>query len=288
MATVDVVAVAVRALAFIAALQAAGAPLFLWLFGSDLSRAGPSVAALARRSAWFALLATAASQAMVPAQLVGNLRGVFDAPLQLALLASDVGTANAIRLLGLAMIVYGSLKSTRDRAAIALIGATLAVASFAFMGHTATDDGRWYLAALLIVHLSIVAFWFGSLLPLDIVGRHESVQTNGAVVERFSVTAVWLVPFIFVAGFAMSLALLPSFSALWTPYGTLLLAKIAGFAVLMGFASVNKWRFGPALAAGDTGALRGLRLSIRTEWTLIAGILAVTATMTALFSPDVH
>ena len=281
----DVVAVTLRALSFIAVAQAAGIPLFLWLFGDGLHRAGRAGVVLGRRSAAAGLLLTAAHQIVVPAQLLGSLRGIFDAPLQAALLASDAGTANAMRTLGLAMAAAAGYRPGRAGAAAALVGGTLIVVSFAFMGHTVGDDLRWLLAALLILHLLIVAFWFGSLWPLYLVSRLEDLRMNGSIVERFSALAFWLVPIIFVAGLGMALVLLPSLAGLGTPYGMLLIAKIAGFALLMGLAALNKWRLGPSIKTGNARALHALRRSVQAEWALVAAILGITATMTALFSP---
>src|SRR5690606_30516868 len=103
------------------------------------------------------------------------------------------------------------------------------------------------------------------------------------VIERFSIAAVWLVPLILVAGLAMAWVLLPGLASFATPYGALLLAKIAGFAALMALAAANKWRWGPMIAAGRTDALPAFRRSVLAEWALIAGVVSVTAVMTGLF-----
>jgi putative copper resistance protein D len=87
---------------------------------------------------------------------------------------------------------------------------------------------------------------------------------------------------------AMSVVLLEEFSNLWSPYGVALLAKVAGFGLLMGLATLNKWRLGPAIAAGNAASLATFRRSVVAEWCLIAGVLTITATMTLLFSPTHH
>jgi putative copper export protein len=281
----DVLAIGVRALSFVAALQAAGMSLFLWLFGDQLQRALRPIATAAARTALIGLLATLAFQLVEPARLAGSLRGMFDGSLQAALLASDVGTTTAVRLFGLMLVMLGSLRPSRLGAALGVIGSALIVVSFAFMGHTAGHDQRWLLAALLVVHLLIVAFWFGALWPLCLAGRHEELATNARLIDRFSRLAVRAVPLIFVAGFAISFVLLPSLASLRTPYGLLLLSKAAGFAILMGFAALNKWRLAPLIGAGSAAALHTLRRSVLLEWGLIAGILLSTAAMTGLFSP---
>jgi putative copper export protein len=188
-------------------------------------------------------------------------------------------------VLGLALVGFGLLKLSRAGAAAALVGGTLVAASFAFTGHTATSDQHWLLGAVLIVHLLSVIFWFGALLPLYLACRHEDLQTNGVIIEQFSALAIRLVPLIFVAGLVMAAVLVPSLATLRTPYGLLLLAKVGGFALLMGLATLNKWCLGPRIAAGHKHALGAFRASVLTEWGLIAAVLGTTATMTALFSP---
>jgi putative copper resistance protein D len=70
------------------------------------------------------------------------------------------------------------------------------------------------------------------------------------------------------------------------PYGRLLIAKVVGFALLMGLAAANRWRLGPALAERRTGCERQFRRSLAAEYVLIVGILTITAIMTSFFSPD--
>jgi putative copper export protein len=51
-----------------------------------------------------------------------------------------------------------------------------------------------YWAGLLMVHLLIVAFWFGGLWPLYVVSLRETPTQAAVVIERFSAVAAWLVP----------------------------------------------------------------------------------------------
>jgi putative copper export protein len=283
---VDTLAIGVRTLSFVAALQAAGMTFFLWLFGDELLHSARPIAGAAARTAGIGLLATLAYQLIEPARLAGSLSGVLDGSLQAALLASPLGTATTVRLLGLVLVALGALAQARMGAAVCLIGGTLIAVSFAFMGHTATHDQRWFLVPLLVVHLLIVAFWFGALRPLQLVGRYEDLARNARIIERFSKVATFFVPAIFVAGLMLSFVLVPSVAILGMPYGQLLLAKVAGFALLMALAALNKWRFGSQIAGGNAAALRHFRRSVIAEWWLIVAVLIATAAMTGLFSPE--
>lgn len=274
-----------RAAAFVAVLQAAGIPLFLWLFGADVPAAARAVRRLAWLSAAAALLATIAAHAVQPARMTGTFGGVLDGSLHAILLASDAGTAHALRILGLVMILAAAYGGSRLREAAGLAGAMLVATSFAFAGHTVTHDLRWVLACLLVLHVLVAAFWLGSLWPLHLASRVESARSTGDLLERFSASAMRLVPLIFVAGLAMAIVLLEEVAGLLSGYGLLLVGKAAGFAALMGLAALNKWRLGPAISAGRGGALFALRRSLAAEWLLIAAVLGITAVMTAFFSP---
>jgi putative copper export protein len=281
----EIVALGLRAASFVAVLQAAGVAMFLWLFSRSLATSAGKIRSLGVSAAIAGGVFTFAYHLVQPAWMTGSFSGMFDGSLHAMLLISDAGATTAIRILGLVMLVLGLPKPTRLGEASSLIGATLIVVSFGLMGHTAAHDQRWILVTLLVVHLLIIAFWFGALLPLYMAAARETVADNASVIENFSAIAAWLVPIIFVAGLGMSVLLLEEVNNLWTAYGVSLLAKVSGFVVLMGLATLNKWRFAPAIAAGHAPALRNFQRSVAAEWGLIIAVLVVTAVMTGLFSP---
>jgi putative copper resistance protein D len=260
-------------------------PLFLVMFEDTLPRVREAVRLLALRSAWAGFALVVLYELSEPARLTGDLAGLLDLSLQGALLDSPLGTVTAIRAAGLTCVAVGCVYWAGRGAVLATIGSAMVVMSFAFMGHTTEDERRWLTASALIVHLTVVAFWFGALLPLRAATRHESLETNGRLIERFSRVAVRSVPAIFAAGAMLSAALLPSLASLRTGYGSLLLCKVAGFSALMVAAAYNKRRLGPAVKAGDPQALARFGRVVLAEWVAIAVVVAVTATMTGVFSP---
>jgi putative copper export protein len=84
----------------------------------------------------------------------------------------------------------------------------------------------------------------------------------------------------------MAVLLLPNLSALSESYGQLLIAKVVGFALLMGLAAANKWRLGPTLIHGDAQSGRWFRRAVAAEYVLITAVFAITAVMTSFFSPE--
>lgn len=280
----DLAAIVLRSLAYAAALQAAGVPIFFRLCGDALDRSHRPIRAIASLTALGGLVLTALHWALEPIRLTGEPASLLDGSLHSLLLASDAGTAVAVRMLGLALVLAGARQRNAGGETAGFAGAVLIVVSFAFAGHTAADESRWLLAPLLMLHLGVVAFWFGSLIPLLLATLHEGAG-GGVVVERFSRAAIRLVPTILLAGAAMAWLLLPDLAGLVSPYGLSLLGKTLGFTVLMALAAANRWRFGPGISRGDGIALAGFRRTVVFEWCLIFIVIGITVTMTTLYSP---
>jgi len=281
----DIVALALRAASFAAVLQAAGLPLFLALCGAELRRSARPLATFGVRVTSAGLVLALVQQAIEPARLVGSFGGVFDTSLQAMLLQSSVGAATGVRLAGLALLLLRLHIGGRVATWLGALGAAAVVGSFTLMGHTTSHEPRWALAALLAVHISVIALWFGALVPLRIVVATEEPDVAAMVVKRFSRWAVRLVPLILVAGVLLAAFLLPGIRSVGTPFGMALVAKLGGFVVLLGFGAANYWLLGPRLATGGRAAVRALRLSLASEWLIIVFVLMITAVLTGLLSP---
>lgn len=281
----DILSVTLRALGFVAILQAGGAALFLAVFGRDLDAARRGILRLIRVAALAAAILLAAQYLLEPARMAGSLSGVFDGELQGFALHTRAALVVGLRLAGLLLLGWSLRGNGAGMRSYGVAGAALIALSFPAIGHSAEDPARWWLMPLLGLHLLVVEFWFGALLPLVLVGEREPTAVAARVVDRFSKLATWLVPLILVAGLAIAAKLLPDLTALRGPYGVGLVLKVLLFSLLMGLAALNKWRLGPALARGGRTAQLGLRRSIGTECVLIALVLMGTATLTTFWSP---
>jgi putative copper export protein len=282
--TPDLLSVIVRGLGFVALFQAAGAAFFLATFGRSLGHARAAIERLGRTSAVLGALLVLAHLALDAGRLSGDFQGLWDPDLQRLAWFSGSGRSQMQQIFGLLVVLVALWTPGKTHARWASAGAVLSISGFLITGHTTTHSPRPVLAPLLAVHLVVVAFWFGSLIPLALTARRESRTTAVAVLRRFSAVAAVLVPLILVAGVTMAWLLAGSLRILLRPYGELLLAKIAGFGVLMGLAAYNRWRVTPVFAAtGSDAALRG---SITAEYLLIVGVLGITAVLTAFLSPD--
>src|SRR5579859_3497184 len=276
----DVVSVILRALSFVLLFQAAGVAIFVAIFGRRLSSSLAAVGRLGQAAAIAAMVLVAAHHALEAARMAGEMSGMWDPALQGMAWNSPARAALIGRLLGLLLIAAGLNDADGRWTILAVGGAVLATGAFTLTGHTSVNVHRAVLATLLMLHLLVVAFWFGALWPLYLASLRETPARAADIIERFTAVATWLVPVILLAGIVMAVLLLPNLQALSEPYGELLIAKVVGFALLMGLAAANKWRLGPALVHGSVQSGLRFRRSVAAEYVLIATVLAITAVMT--------
>ena len=282
----DVVVLGLRGLAFVAVFQAAGAAVFLWLFARELNASVDAIRSVAKTAALAAAVLTAIHHVLIPARLAGTFAATFDPSLSDLVLESNIGPAHALRLAGLALLAVSLDEPTRRHVIASLIGAGLALASFALMGHTTIHALRLVLAPLLLVHIVSAAFWFGSLWPLYLVANHEPLELAGRVITRFSTLAVRSVPLILMCGAAMTLIFVRRVDALISGYGAMIGVKTLAYLVLLGLAALNRQRLVPEIVGASNAARRAFGTVVRIEWLLLAGVLIATALMTDLFSPE--
>ena len=289
--TPDTASVAVRVIVFVALFQAAGIVIFLRLFGKQLRMSKAAIRHLGMLCAAVGTVALLIHQLIDAARMADEWSGIADQDLQVIAWTSSNASYHITAAAGLVLIGAGMAITAPDKfkpalAGVSLAGVVLATSAFLLTGHTSVHKLRWMLAPLLSVHLLIVAFWFGALLPLALVAKRESNAIAAAVVGRFSTFAGWLVPFIAIVGIPMAWILAEGqASVLRQPYGQLLLSKLAGFMLLMFLAAFNKLRLTPAIAAGVLSAPTALRRAILAEYIVIIAVLGVTATLTTFYSP---
>jgi putative copper export protein len=282
----DAVVISLRAVSFVALFQAAGAALFLAWYEPRLGQSpAQRLRNVARLAALVALVAAVVGYVLTPARMAGDFAGTFDPALESLLLRSNAGTAQIVRVVGLAILLLSLDRFSNINKWGACVGAALALLSFALMGHTAIHPQRWLLAPLLLIHIVVASVWLGALAGLHAAAREQGAA-SGPLVARFSRHATYAVPAIFVCGAVMSALFIRSLDELATAYGAMVLGKSVAFAALMALAARNKWAFGPRLLAGDAGAVPALQRTIKAEWALIAVVLAATAVMTSLYAPE--
>ena len=267
-------AIATKFALYLGVITATGTVMATLMFKLDRTRR------LAAIFAVLGLFATILSFSLRGANLTGDLSGMTD-PMTLSLLwTTPVGTALALRLIGLNLLLVG-LFLGRIGAWVSVLGGIIALFSFTQIGHISSSESALMEVAL-ILHLLAVALWIGVLTPLYRLASSSTTYVSAANVgHRFGVVASVTVPILIVVGAYMGYQLVGSFAALIeTGYGQALIIKILLVSGLLGLAAVNKLRLIPALRLGDSVAASNLSKSIYVEWLVIVAILGVSAALT--------
>ena len=278
--------VAVKSLAYLASLAAAGSSLaFVGLTKLDADTARR----VRRLGAASALAAALFSLALVPMGVIflngGAAADAFDPILTRMVVEGPLGESLAVRVAGLALILLLVVENRVARLA-AVPGALLVCASFAFRGHVLADP-RLVLGILVTVHILGICFWLGAFFPLHRMARYASQGEVGAAAEEFGRKAVWVVGGLATAGVGLLVVLTQNpFQALSIPYGQLMVVKLTLFVPLLALAAFNKLRLTPALLIGDVAARSRLGRSIELEFTVACAIVVTTATLTTIASPQ--
>jgi copper transport protein len=271
---------ALRTLILLAVLATVGAVGILVRWPSGLERT--EVRALLLGGALLtAAVSVAAVLAQGPYDAGKPLGHAFQSNVLSPVLHSNFGTGAAVRigssLLILAGVLAGTAAAHQPRQTASDTGTTARVqgpipppwllvsaagciglvVSLSLSGHATTS--RWepfgFIADL--VHIGAAAVWVGGLIILAAVlswrGSGQDAGELGAVVRRFSATAVWAVGLIVASGVFQAWRQLGSWKALTdTDYGTLLLLKVTVVmaAIEAGWFSrrwVSKRLMGPAV-----------------------------------------
>lgn len=163
------------------------------------------------------------------------------------------------------------LTQSRLSLLLALIGAVLGAYPLAELGHAAAAANHSLAVSALMLHLLGIALWLGTLLALDWYHRKLN-ESSPLQIARYSSLA--LVGFVLVGGSGLCSAFvrLNSPADLLSPYGLLLLTKIAIFAAMGALGaryrlSLSK-RF--SVESASPGTLRPLLV--------VEGVLLATAT----------
>jgi putative copper export protein/mono/diheme cytochrome c family protein len=165
-------------------------------------------------------------------------------------------------LLAIPLLVRPTDQTPAARLAFTSAGALLSgiiLASLALAGHGAGDSGTarsWHLGADLL-HLLAAGGWLGSLPPLVFVlwqarepGGFIQLRIAQAATSRFSTLGLVTVTTLVVTGSINTWYLAGSVPALvGTPYGRVLLIKLALFAGMLTLAAVNRLKLTPLLLA---------------------------------------
>jgi putative copper resistance protein D len=180
--------------------------------------------------------------------------------IEMMVFETDVGLAWVVRII--ALVVGGLVVIFNQRAPgfsllIASIAGAIALASLAWNGHGAMDEGdlRFWHFITDIWHLLASGAWFGALVALALMAKINDLQTEERIrllaraVRRFEWVGAVIVVVITVTGVVNYLFIVgPTLDDVWlSTYGILLSIKIALFVGMLVLAALNRFHLGPIL-----------------------------------------
>ena len=270
----DRLAIILRALAYAAALGAAGGVLFALSF----PQAATYVERSLRRQILLGcgLLIFIEPLRYVAFQLAvaeGDWSVAFAPGMRWMALQTAIGQAAVARLLAAFVMLATTLRWPR----LSLAAALVMIASFALEGHTMSSGYRLLVAPLLLIHFAAVSWWLGALYPLLALTRQAPPEVAAKSVRAFGQRAAWVVGALLVAGVALLIVLSRGELRLDSAYQQRFVVKLVLVAALLSLATWNKLRLTPLLSENYSLGSAKLRRSIRCEITVAAIILATTA-----------
>lgn len=186
-------------------------------------------------------------------------------------------------------IAFGAvaiLIAWRLRSGIAAILAACALAvSFSLTGHSQALDPPGLAPWAVAVHVLIGAFWFAGPVTLwPARGLDDALLT--ARVAQFSARAVAAIPFLFALGLWLALLLAGGIGPLLaSPYGQLLLAKLAAGCVALALGAYNKTVITAQLQSAPLAGRRALKTTLGLDVFLFLIALGSVAAATSLTGP---
>ncbi|HVY88834.1 MAG TPA: CopD family protein [Hyphomonadaceae bacterium] len=233
------------------------------------------------------------------ASLVAAILAFGFAIMKLALVSSELGAgfADAFNLstLGLAWsalaradlaLAIGTLLIAAGAAMrlawLASVGALTMAAAFGLTGHTQGITNPAEAPAIVALHVVIAAFWVAAPISLR-PSRTISDPDLMTRLARFSTLAVVAIPVLVLAGLWLAFRILGGLEPLVsTPYGKLILAKLAAAILAIGMGALNKTMIPNMIARDGAHGRRWLHMTLTVETiSFAAAILAVALATTA-------
>lgn len=212
---------------------------------------------------------------------IGGASALLD-PSALSWTWPALGPSSTATATGAALLAASWMLRSRIAAAA---GAVALAASFGLTGHSQALESLGLAPWAVGLHVLIAAFWFAGPITLWPAPTLENATLNARVV-RFSKNAVAAIPLLFTLGLWLALLLAGGWTALVTsPYGQLLLAKLAAASFALALGAYNKTIVTARLHTAPEAGQRALKLTLGLDALLFFIALSAVAAATSLTGP---
>jgi copper transport protein len=199
-----------------------------------------------------------------------------------SVLRSTVGRVELIRVV-LAVLTLWAIALARHRTIALWLGVGCLIVSGA-VGHPAAIHPYLAIPAK-VVHLLAISSWLGGLLWLVWLARYDEAACR-IEARRVSAIALIAVIAIFLSGLLQTVLFLNSPSDLFRDdYGRLVLAKMAGLAILVAFGAYN--RFGLLPTSETAGTIQKLSRSVKQEIAIISIVILIGGFLAYVPTPPI-
>jgi copper transport protein len=190
--------------------------------------------------------------------------------------ATSAGPAMALAASAILAALAGLMR--RTSLVPAVLALLLAAASLGATGHASSIQPGWIFRPAVALHGAAAILWAGSLLPLlGLVRGKADTRSLSLALDRFSALALPAVIGLVLIGAILAVAQVRALDGLLTPYGLILLAKLAAVSALLALAALNRFRLAPAVARGTPGARPAIARSLAAEIALMAVVAGLVA-----------
>lgn len=234
---------------------------------------------------------------LAAAMMGADLFPVDPTHVRMILVETAIGTAWIVRMLALVIVLAAAVALKRfptSMRIVVLLASSVALATLVWTGHAGATEGVSGTIHRLsdIVHMLAASIWVGGIASFSWLLFKPAVQTSPIelaithrALEHFSRVGTLVVGLIVLTGLINSQILIGIANLgliAGTPYGQLLLVKLALFGLMLVLAATNRWRLTPALNAGATSgdtafAVIALRRTLIAEGATVLLILALVA-----------
>lgn len=220
-----------------------------------------------------------------------GIQGAFDPDILDIMWDSPIGDGTLLRGLGLVLAIFAITSHIKFKSVVLsnYLKQGILVSSLFLLAYTFTLIGHVselgvFEKVLLMLHVLVMAWWFGALFPLKQACQKLSYAELHLLMESFGKQASIAVSLLLVAGLWLAFQLVGNVEELFSSsYGQTLLLKLALVTSILGIAAKHKLKLVPQLKNND--GREALSKSISIEMVVAFAILSVTAGLTSVVGP---